>query len=202
MDNIIDLLLVFYGPASYFIIFGILLICGLGVPIPEDITLLGAGLCAYYGSTNLILTIIVSYFGVMIGDGVIFFLGHFYGERILQHQTFHKLFSLNRKEAVQKMFAKRGNLAIFFGRFMPGLRAPIFFFSGLLKVPAKSFLFWDGLAAFLSVPAIISAVYYFGDELDMVIRVVKKVEHGIMLIVIIAVLFMAKIIWMRKRAEQ
>jgi Na+/H+ antiporter NhaD/arsenite permease-like protein len=29
------------------------------------------------------------------------------------------------------------------------------------------------------VPTIIGAVYYFGDEVDRVIRVIQKIEHGI-----------------------
>ena len=52
-------------------------------------------------------------------------------------------------------------------------------------------MFYDGLAALLSVPTIIGAVYYFGDELDKVIRVIQKIEHSIFLVcavVIFAVL--------------
>jgi membrane protein DedA with SNARE-associated domain len=59
MDRLIDFLLNFYGPTPYFLIFGILLACGLGLPIPEDITLFAAGLLAYYGVTDLGPTILL-----------------------------------------------------------------------------------------------------------------------------------------------
>src|SRR5450631_2779114 len=91
MDRLVDFLLNFYGPTPYFLIAGILLLCGLGLPIPEDITLLAAGLAAYYGLTNLILTILVAYFGVLLGDSIIFFLGAHYGRKLTKKWIFHKL---------------------------------------------------------------------------------------------------------------
>lgn len=188
MDKIVDLLLAFYGPTPYFVIFGILLICGLGLPIPEDITLFAAGLSAYYGLTQLWLIIVVSYVGVILGDFIIFSLGARYGRRITKRWFFQKLLPTDRLNSVQKEFHKRGNKLIFAARFMPGLRAPIFFSAGTLHLPYRVFLFYDGLAALISVPVIIGAVYYFGDELDHVVRVIQGVEHSIVLVIAIVVL--------------
>ena len=42
-------------------------------------------------------------------------------------------------------------------RFMPGLRAPIYFTAGTVGVKFHTFLFYDGLAALVSVPAIVPA---------------------------------------------
>ena len=53
MDRLVDFLLSFYGPTPYFLVLGILLLCGLGLPIPEDITLFPAGLLSYYGVTDV-----------------------------------------------------------------------------------------------------------------------------------------------------
>jgi len=35
----------------------------------------------------------------------------------------------------------------------------------------------------ISVPLIIGAVYYFGDELDKVVRVIQRIEHGIVFVI-------------------
>jgi membrane protein DedA with SNARE-associated domain len=188
MDKILDILLSFYGPSPYFLLFGILLICGLGLPIPEDITLFAAGLSAYYGLTNLWLTILICYFGVILGDLIIFCLGAVYGRKLTKHWLFHKLLPDERLNTVRTQFHSKGNKLIFVARFMPGLRAPIFFSAGTLHLPSRVFLFYDGLAALLSVPTIIGAVYYFGDELDKVVRVIQKIEHSIVLVVAMVVL--------------
>ncbi len=188
MDKIVDILLSFYGPTPYFLIFGILLICGLGLPIPEDITLFAAGLSAYYGLTRLWVTIVVAYIGVILGDSVIFWLGVKYGRKLTKRWLFHRLLPDERLNSVREKFHQRGNKLIFVARFMPGLRAPIFFSSGTLHLPYPVFLFYDGLAALISVPTIIGAVYCFGDELDKVVRVIQRIEHSIFFVLAALVL--------------
>lgn len=188
MDKILDILLTFSGPMPYVVIFCILLACGLGLPIPEDITLFAAGLSAYYGLTDLWVVMILSYVGVLVGDSVIFVLGRVYGRKLTKKWFFHKLLPDERLNAVQTKFHQRGNGLIFLARFMPGLRAPIFFSAGTLHLPPRIFLSYDGLAALISVPVIIGAVYYFGDELDKVVRIIQKVEHSIVFIVVAVIL--------------
>lgn len=191
MDRIVDLLLYFYGPTPYFLIFGILLACGLGLPIPEDITLFAAGLSAYYGMTNIWGVIIVAYVGVIIGDSLIFWLGATYGRKLTKRWFFHKLLPDERLNSVRTRFHKRGNGLIFAARFMPGLRAPIYFSAGTLHLPYRLFLFYDGIAALISVPTTIGAVYYFGDELDKVVRVTQKIEHSIFFFIAAVILAVA-----------
>jgi membrane protein DedA with SNARE-associated domain len=191
MDFIIDFLLNFYGPTPYLIIFGILLACGLGLPIPEDITLFAAGVMVYYGVGTLGTMVAVSMVGVILGDSIIFFLGHKFGRKLTKKWIFHKLLPDDRLDAVGKKFRERGNKLLFAARFMPGLRAPIFFSAGTLHVPYRTFVFYDGGAAVVSVPAIIGAVYYFGDELDRVVRVIQRIEHGIVAVIFAAILAIA-----------
>ncbi len=184
MDQLVDFLLNFYGPTPYFLILGILMACGLGLPIPEDITLIAAGILCYYGMTDLWTMIGVALLGVMLGDSLIFFLGHHFGRKLTKKWFFHKLLPDDRLYAVQKKFHRRGNKLIFAARFMPGLRAPIFFSAGTLHLPARVFWFYDGLAAMISVPLIIGAVYFFGDQVDRVVRAVRSIEHGLAFVIV------------------
>ena len=203
MDKLIDILLTLYGPTPYFLIFGILLVCGLGVPIPEDITLFAAGLSAYYGLTQLWLIIIVSYLGVIIGDSVIFWLGATYGRNLTRRWLFRRLLPAERLLKVSVKLNEQGNKLIFAARFMPGLRAPIFFSAGTLHLPFRIFLFYDGMAALLSVPAIIGAVFYFGDDLDHVVRAIQRVEHSIVIVIVSVVLIIiAKWYWTQSRLKR
>ena len=188
MDTLVDFLLNFYGPTPYLLVFGVLLACGLGIPVPEDIILVAAGLLSYYGVSNLWLMIAISFFGVLAGDSIIFWLGFKYGRRLTKKWFFHKVLPDDRLNMVQKKLHEQGNKVIFAARFMPGLRAPIFFSAGTLHLPFRVFLFYDGLAALLSVPAIIGAVYLFGDELDHVVRMIKRVEGGIVIVILVVIL--------------
>ena len=183
MDTIVDFILNFSGPVPYAFVFIILLACGLGLPIPEDVTLFVAGILAYYGVFPVYSIILVCLAGVLIGDLTIYYLGHRFGRKLTKKWFFHKLLPDERLNAVQKRFHKTGNKLIFAARFMPGLRAPIYFSAGTLHLPFRVFIFYDGCAAMISVPAIVGSVYYFGDELDRVIRVIKEIEHSLFLVV-------------------
>jgi membrane protein DedA with SNARE-associated domain len=184
MDTLVDFLLNFHGPTPYFLVFGILLLCGLGLPIPEDITLFAGAVLAYYGIADVYLMIVISFVGVMLGDSIIFLLGSRYGRRLTKKGIFAKLLPEDRLNLVQQKFHAQGNRLIFFARFMPGLRAPIFFSAGTLHLPFRVFFFYDGLAALLSVPAIIGLIYYFGDSLEWIVRMIQRAEHGLVFVIL------------------
>lgn len=56
------------GFPSSSLVFSVLCACGIGGPIPQDITLFIGGLLSYYGKANGYLMIVVSLTGVRIGD--------------------------------------------------------------------------------------------------------------------------------------
>jgi membrane protein DedA with SNARE-associated domain len=194
MDALVDFLLNFYGPMPYLIVFGILLACGMGVPIPEDITLVVGGILAYYGVCNVWVMIGVCLAGVMIGDSLVFWLGAKYGRPLTKKWFFHKVLPDERLDAVQGKFKRYGNKLIFAARFMPGLRAPIFFSAGVLHLPFSVFFWFDGVAALLSVPAIVGGVYVFGDEIDQFIKAMRSFEYGIFA-AILAVILLLVVKW-------
>ena len=190
MNLIVDFLIDYAnGPIPYLAIFLILLACGLGIPIPEDITLFAAGILTYYGVCDVWTMIGVCLLGVMIGDTFVFWLGHHFGRRLLKKWPFRLFLDESKIEGVRQKLHKNAGKFLFAARFMPGVRSTIFFTTGLLHLPFKNLLIYDGLAALISVPAIVFSVYYFGDLLEHVIQMIKKVEGGILAVIIMAILF-------------
>jgi len=132
--------------------FGMLLLCGLGLPVPEDIVLLAAGFLGAENSIPLMKVIVVMYVGILLGDGIVYSVGRYFGRGVLQTKVgrfFIKEESLGKAESY---FTKYGSGVIFVGRFLPGLRAPIFFSAGILRFRVFHFFFMDGLAALVSAP--------------------------------------------------
>src|SRR6185437_3132440 len=79
--SIINFLSNLYGLPAYGAIVGLLLVCGLGVPVPEDVTLIGAGILSGIGSISLPGAIAAGFLGVLVGDTFMFTLGRVYGRR-------------------------------------------------------------------------------------------------------------------------
>lgn len=200
MDRFFEFLLYMPGIFPYFAAFGILVICGLGVPIPEDIILFTMGYLSYNGLVDFKVSVVVCLFGVMIGDSIIYFIGRKYGSRLLQSGFFARMMPPDRMDRTRQLFLQWGNKMIFAARFMPGLRAPTFFSAGALHLPFKVFFFYDGLAALLSVPLFTALTYYFGEQIDHVIEVARQAQYGIVgLIVGLVALLVVKSYIMKRR---
>jgi membrane protein DedA with SNARE-associated domain len=202
MDWIVDFLIDYYGPIPYLAIFLILLACGLGIPIPEDITLIAAGILTYYGVCDVRLMIVVGLFGVLIGDSFVFWLGKKYGRHLLKKWPFKTFIDETKIESVRRKLKNHGGKMLFTARFMPGLRSTVFFATGLLHFPYGKLLLYDGLAAIISVPAIIYSVYRFGDFLEYVIRLIKKVEGGIFALILVAVMVVGLKYFFKKKKQK
>jgi membrane protein DedA with SNARE-associated domain len=202
MQEMLGFMLKFGGLSPYFLLFGVLLACGLGVPIPEDITLFVAGMLAYKSYINVWIAIAVCMSGVLIGDTLIFFLGRKYGSALTEKAFFRKMLPPERLVVVKEKLHEKGNKVIFAARFMPGLRAPTFFSAGTLHLPFKVFFFYDGMAALISVPAIVWVVYHFGALADQVIHIIRHVEHGIIFVVVtIIIVTLLKLRWNKRKTQ-
>ncbi len=178
-----DFLLEYLGPYHYVGFFVLLLLCGVGLPIPEDIVIITGGYFAHIGHTRLIPTLATLYVGALSGDFVLYWVGRKFGKEILSHKRLTWFFSPSRIKAINYYFHRYGNRTLFFARFMVGLRSTIFLSSGAFKIPFRRVLLFDGIAASVSVSVVCFLGYYFGDRIDQVLYWLKRLEHWIGLVI-------------------
>ncbi len=181
----------------------VLLLCGFGFPLPEDIVLAFTGYVAYLGVMPLWLALTIGLAGVLIGDTTLWWLGKKFGRDVLKMRLFKRFLPPARLKKIQKLYMKYGMRMLFGARFTPMLRAGVFMFAGWSGISYIKFLITDGLAALISVPAIILATYIFGAEIDSAIKAVRGVEHWVLLGVIAIVLL--HVLWgyiQRKRESE
>jgi membrane protein DedA with SNARE-associated domain len=165
-------------PLSLWGPFFLLLLCGLGLPLPEDIVLITAGMLGEIDGRTWVRVSMFMYAGVLGGDAMIFFAGRRFGTRLLGTAWFRRIFPPEKQQRVEELFAKHGSAGLFIGRFLPGLRAPIFFSAGSLKVSFAKFLLLDGLAALVSVPVFVWLGHWlwlrFEDDFGQLERALKR----------------------------
>jgi membrane protein DedA with SNARE-associated domain len=162
------------GLVAYLTVFGILLACGLGVPLPEDISLLLGGYLAHHGAASLYGMMAVGFVGILAGDSLIFFAGRRIGSRVGQKPGFFaRIVTPEKRARVEGLFTSHGQKIVCAARFLPGVRAVTFFTAGSAGMSYWRFLFWDGLAALLSAPVFVWLGWYFGDDLDSLIQKLK-----------------------------
>jgi membrane protein DedA with SNARE-associated domain len=158
------------SPLSLWGPFGLLLLCGLGLPIPEDVVLILGGALGELDGRSWMKVSLVLYVGVLGGDTMIFFAGRHLGTRLLASSWLQRILPSKKQIKVEGLLERYGSMALFIGRFLPGLRAPIFFTAGSMKVSYLKFLFLDGFAALISVPVFVWLGHWlwlkFQDDLE------------------------------------
>lgn len=201
MRLLIDLLafLTPYGNYSYYVMFGILIACGFGFPMPEDIVLISGGILASRGITDFWVVNAVCMAGVLLGDGTVFFLGRRFGPAIKSKGIFRKIVNDRIDQKVAHIMQRFGDKVIFMARFMPGLRTPIFMTCGIYQVKPWKFFLLDGLAAIISVPLWIYVGYFFGKNLETLEVRIKQFQYGIYGVLVAAVAGFIAYSLMKKR---
>lgn len=150
------------GPFGYLGVFGLLLACGMGVPIPEDIILISGGYIAFAGGHTPWVMMCFGLLGILGGDSIIYWIGRHFGLPFAQRSFLRRYLTTPRLEKVRVLFRSHGEKMIMGARFMPGVRAVTFFTAGTMRVPYYHFVFFDGLAALISAPLWVFLGFKFG----------------------------------------
>jgi membrane protein DedA with SNARE-associated domain len=180
---------------------GILLLCGLGLPIPEDISLICAGYLAHLGTVDPHAIFLVCFAAVLGGDALAFTMGRQFGTKLLASRFGHRYFTPRRQRRVRAYFRTYGSKVVFVARFLPGLRFSIFLSAGMLHVRPYVFIVYDALAALVSVPFLVYTAYFFGDKIDYVIKWARRSEYGILILACVVVLFVVIKFYRKRRAR-
>lgn len=176
-----------------------------GLPVPEELVLVTAGLVAYMAKyperfpppypgaegVDTITLAIVCTLAVFLSDLIVFFLGKFFGGKIIKTKFFQKQATGKTFDTINSWFQKYGGLACGIFRFTPGLRFPGHLSCGLLGIPSWKFILIDGSAVLVSVPTQIYFVSTYGEViLD------KLSEFKMILGTILGVLF---VLWLVRK---
>src|SRR5512146_865151 len=150
---------------GYAFVFAVLLLCGFGLPMPEDVVLVTGGVLAWLSSPlespsiralatdpGLHTMAAVGLAGILAGDSVIYWMGRRLGVRVAEFRLLRRLVPPDKLEEVEKRLRRRGKIVVVVARYLPGLRAPTYFTVGHSRMPYWQFLMFDGLAAMVSAP--------------------------------------------------
>ncbi len=190
-----------FGRAHYLAPFLVLLVCGIGLPLPEEIPLVGSGMLLYRGEVKFIPIILVCSTAIIMGDSLIYWLGHHYGMRILRVRWVARILHAERIAILDRRFQEHGNWGVFTCRFLPGIRVPGYFLAGTLGMSYLRFVLLDLAGVIISVPTSIWLGKVFGRTIDELQGRVESLHQilGFSLVVIVLLLFMRSRVRARER---
>ena len=104
-----------------------------------------------------------------------------------------------RLAAMQDTMRRYGPAYIFVVRFMPGVRTPLFFAAGSLKMPYRHLFVYDGAAALVELPLLVYGVRYVGGRWQEILALMQRFQGVLLPVFILLVIG----VWLltRRRAK-
>jgi membrane protein DedA with SNARE-associated domain len=137
-----------------------------GVPVPGETSLIAAALLASQGKLQIEIVVPLAATAAIVGDNIGYVIGRKGGRWILQRPG---RFQRQRTEVLrigEPFFERHGPKAVFFGRFILGLRVWASWLAGATRMHWRSFVLWNALGGICWATAVGLIAYFIGHSAE------------------------------------
>jgi membrane protein DedA with SNARE-associated domain len=170
-----------------------------GIPVPGETALLLASFLAYSEhKLHLGWIMVVATCAATLGDNLGYAIGQYGGRPLLdRYQNIFRIPQRTLKNG-EIMFDRYGPAAIFFARFVVGMRVFAGPLAGVLRMRWRAFAVFNFLGAALWVSVIASAGYLFGQHWRRLARAMQRFNLAVLIVALLVILFLW---WRHRRAR-
>ena len=168
---------------SYLAIIFVLILTGTGLPIPEEVPIVAAGILSAHGQLHPWLAFAACLFGALAGDCVMYWIGFHFGRSVVrEHPRWAHFVKPEREAQIEQMLQQHGLKVFFLARFLVGLRSPVYLSAGILRVPFRRFLLIDLFCATTVIGTFFGLSYVYGPTIAKWIRGAEITLTGVVLV--------------------
>jgi membrane protein DedA with SNARE-associated domain len=150
--------------AGYPLLFVIVMCESSGLPVPGETGLITAGVLASQHNLKIVPVIVIAAAAAIVGDNIGYLIGRKGGRWLLERPG---AFQRQRNEVLrigEPFFERHGPKAVFFGRFILGLRVWASWLAGATRMPWRSFALWNAVGGITWATAIGLIAYFLGNS--------------------------------------
>jgi membrane protein DedA with SNARE-associated domain len=171
---------------SYLGIVVFLALTGIGLPIPEEVPIVAAGVASRAQALHWYYALPACLVGALLGDSLMYAIGRFFGAKVLkEHPWWSGFLTPEREQTIEALINKHGIKAFFVARFLVGLRSPFYLTAGILRVKYRWFLFADFICASVVIGGFFGLAYLFGDRIT---GLIQSIERGFTVVAVLVAL--------------
>jgi membrane protein DedA with SNARE-associated domain len=172
------------------------------VPIPSELVMPFAGFMAWKGEFSLPVILVINSVGAVVGSGICYWIGVVGGKPFLVNYGKYFLVRRHEIERTEAFFARHGKKTILIGRFLPVIRHIISVPAGIARMPLPGFFLQTFLGSTIWGGALILLGYYVGANWEALTSTLKRVDHVIGAILVLALVALGIRFVVRRRRER
>jgi len=185
----VDLILSSHGLVAYLVVFGVLVASSLGLPVPEDLTLIVAGIISNLDQVNVWLMAIICYLGILAGDLLIYRVGWLAGPALFRKKWFRRHLTTRRLHLIRENLHKRTILTILVARHLFYIRTATFLMCGAVRLPFARFFLIDACAALITVPIMMGLGYLFANNYQLIMMYMRQIKIALVIVGLIGLAY-------------
>jgi len=176
------------------------------VPVPSEAVLIPAGYFIYQGTMSFWLAFLVAILGSLIGSLISYAIAFYLGRKIVNALLFKygKFFLLTKKHVVhsEKYFEEHGEITIFIGRLLPGVRHLISLPAGFSRMNVAKFSLYTVLGSGIWAVILLYIGYVFGQNYDLIKENIHILSLGILAICLVILFAYLLVKYSRKKNKK
>lgn len=154
-----------------------------GIIFPGAAFLVSLGALIGLGVLDFYTAWIWATMGAFLGDGISFWIGHKYKQKLLKIWPMYKFPDLIEKG--QAFFAKYGGISVFVGRFVGPVRPIIPAIGGMMGMPVQRYVIISAVASILWAPFYLLPGMLFGSAMETMAKVAVKLSVLVLVLVVL-----------------
>ncbi len=154
-----------------------------GIVFPGAAFLVSLGALIGLGILDFYTAWIWASMGGFVGDGISFWIGHKYKQRLLKMWPIYKFPDLIAKG--QDFFRKYGGISVFIGRFVGPVRPIIPAIGGMMGMGVKRYIIISAVASILWAPFYLLPGMLFGSAMETMAKVAVKMSVLVVVLVVL-----------------
>jgi membrane protein DedA with SNARE-associated domain len=160
-----------------------------GLPSPGETILIAAALSSALGDMNIWFIVPIAILAAITGDSVGYVIGYFGGTKLIEKFGKYSFLTADRFQKLQDYFSKKGGKIVIIARFIEGLRQFNGIIAGVSKMTYWKFLIYNSIGAVLWVGFWSVVAYFFGDHIDILLKLFTSFSYFVFIIIIVAIIW-------------
>lgn len=186
---------------GYIGLFVFIVLTGFGLPLPEELAVVTAGVMAARGQLEAIPALVVCMVAALLGDCAVYGLGRFAGRAGGRFRWLLPKVSDERLQATQALLHRHGFMILLVARFLVGFRFAVYLAVAASRLSFLRFVLLDSVCVVAVVGSFFALAHVFGERYGDALFETLHTGHLIATVVVVVVAVVTFFVWRWRHAQ-